>query len=115
VGGDASPGVVKPPSLDIWWSVNRPSTCDHVLSCQAFNAAAFRGPDSGGAYPVLEALSTASGSPGVSQAGLRGWAVTGVPRYPGYKTPKVAPEPFVERMARVIRSMGGRISTHMLL
>jgi hypothetical protein len=23
----------------------------------------------------------------VSRAGLRGWAITGIPRYPGYKTP----------------------------
>jgi hypothetical protein len=30
-------------------------TCDHVLSCQALNAAIYRGPGSGGAYPVLKA------------------------------------------------------------
>jgi hypothetical protein len=29
---------------------------------------------------------TAAGSPGVYRAGLRGWVVTDVPRYPGYKT-----------------------------
>jgi hypothetical protein len=32
-----------------------------------------------------------------------------------YKTPTVAPEPFVELVARAVRLMGGRIGTHMLL
>jgi hypothetical protein len=40
-------------------------------------------------YPVLEAPDVAGESPGVSRAGLRGWVVTDVPRYPGYKTPIV--------------------------
>jgi hypothetical protein len=31
--------------------------------------------------------SAALGSPSMSQAGLRGWAVTGVPQYTGYTTP----------------------------
>jgi hypothetical protein len=60
-------------------------------------------------------LGTASGSLGVSQAGLRGWVVTGVPRYLGYKTPTVALEPFVVRVVGVVRLTGSRIGTHMLL
>jgi hypothetical protein len=43
------------------------------------------------------------------------WALTGGPRYSGYNTPVVAPEPSVERVAGAIRSMGGRMGTHMLL
>jgi hypothetical protein len=31
----------------------RGGTCGHVLSCQALNVAAFQGPGSSGAYPVL--------------------------------------------------------------
>jgi hypothetical protein len=56
-----------------------------------------------------------AGSPGVSRARLRGWAVTSVPRYPGYRTPTVAPEPFVKRVGGAVRSTGGRIGIHMLL
>jgi hypothetical protein len=43
------------------------------------------------------------------------WAVTGDPRYSGYKTPIVAFEPSVEQVVGAIHSMGGRIGTHMLL
>jgi hypothetical protein len=43
------------------------------------------------------------------------WVITGDPRYLGYKTPTVAPEPFVERLAEAIPAMGGRICTHMIL
>jgi hypothetical protein len=43
------------------------------------------------------------------------WAITGDPRYPGYKTPTVALEPSVERVVEVIHLMGGRIGTHMIL
>jgi hypothetical protein len=39
----------------------------------------------------------------------------GVPWYPRHKTPIVAPEPFVERVARVVRSPKGEKGTHMLL
>jgi hypothetical protein len=36
--------------------------------------------------------SAIAGSPGMSRARLRGWAVTDVPQYPGYKTPtKIEP------------------------
>jgi hypothetical protein len=42
-------------------------------------------------------------------------AVTNVPRYPRYKTPIVAPEPFVEWVLRAVRLMGGRVGSHMLL
>jgi hypothetical protein len=54
-GGDASPGDVKLPGLNIWWSVDHPGTCGPILSCQAFNVAASQGPNSDGAYLVLEA------------------------------------------------------------
>jgi hypothetical protein len=57
----------------------------------------------------------APGSLSVSRAGFLGWAVTSVPRYPGYKTPIVAPDPFVEWVVRADRSTGGRVGTHMLL
>jgi hypothetical protein len=43
------------------------------------------------------------------------WVITSDPRYLGYKTLIVAPEPSVERVVRAIHSMGGRIDTHMLL
>jgi hypothetical protein len=42
-------------------------------------------------------------------------AITNDLRYPGYKTPIVAPKPFVERVERVIHLTGGRICTHMSL
>jgi hypothetical protein len=51
----------------------------------------------------------------VSRAGLRGWVITGVPRYSGYKTSTVAAEPFIERVTGVVRSTEGIIGTHMLL
>jgi hypothetical protein len=44
---------------------------------------------------------------------LEFWAITGGPRYSGYKTPSVAPDPSVEWVAGAIYSMGGRIGTHM--
>jgi hypothetical protein len=43
------------------------------------------------------------------------WVITGDPRYSGYKTPTVAPEPSVERVARAVHSIRGRIGTHMIL
>jgi hypothetical protein len=43
------------------------------------------------------------------------WAVICGPWYHGYRTPIVAPEPFVERVVGAIHSTGGRIGTHMLL
>jgi hypothetical protein len=43
------------------------------------------------------------------------WVIISGPRYPGYKTLTVAPEPSVERAAKTILSTGGRIGTHMLL
>jgi hypothetical protein len=43
------------------------------------------------------------------------WVITSDPRYLGYKIPIVASEPFIERVARVVHSMGGRIGTLMLL
>jgi hypothetical protein len=43
------------------------------------------------------------------------WVITSDPRYPGYKTLTVAPEPFVERVVRAVRSMEGKIGTHMIL
>jgi hypothetical protein len=55
VSGGAFTGDVKPPGLDVWWSVDRSGTCGPVLSCQAFNVTASRGSNSGEAYLVLEA------------------------------------------------------------
>jgi hypothetical protein len=43
------------------------------------------------------------------------WAVTGGPRYSGYKTLIVATEPSVEPVARAVHLMGCRIGTHMSL
>jgi hypothetical protein len=43
------------------------------------------------------------------------WAVTGDPRYLGYKTLIIAPEPSVERAARAIHLTGCRICTHIIL
>jgi hypothetical protein len=40
-------------------------------------------------------------------------AVTGGPRYLRYKTLTVTSKPSVERVARAVHSMGGRIGTHM--
>jgi hypothetical protein len=50
----------------------------------------------------------ATRSPGMSRAGLQGWAITGVPRYPRYKTPIVALEPFIEWVAKAVHSAGGK-------
>jgi hypothetical protein len=52
---------------------------------------------------------------GESQPRLQEWAITDVPRYPKYKTPTVAPEPFIEWVVRAVHSTGGIIGTHMLL
>jgi hypothetical protein len=43
------------------------------------------------------------------------FSITGDPRCPTYKTPIVAPEPSVERMAEAVHSTGGRIGTHISL
>jgi hypothetical protein len=43
------------------------------------------------------------------------WTVTGGPRYLGYNTLIVAPEPSVERVAEAGYSMMGGIGTHMVL
>jgi hypothetical protein len=37
---------------------------------------------------------------------LKLWVVADVPRYSGYQTPTVAPEPFVERVDEAVLSMG---------
>jgi hypothetical protein len=42
-------------------------------------------------------------------------AVTGGPRYLGYITPTVAPEPYIERVAGVDHSTVGGMGTHMIL
>jgi hypothetical protein len=41
--------------------------------------------------------------------------VIGVPRYLGYMTPIVAPEPSIEQVAGAIHSIGGRIGTHIIM
>jgi hypothetical protein len=43
------------------------------------------------------------------------WAITSDPRYLGYKTLTVAPEPSVKWVAGAIHSMGDRIGTYMIL
>jgi hypothetical protein len=43
------------------------------------------------------------------------WTVTGNPRYPGYNTLIIAPEPTIERAIENILLMGGKIGIHMLL
>jgi hypothetical protein len=43
------------------------------------------------------------------------WDIIGGPRYLRYRTPTVAPEPSVKRVARAVHSMGGRIGTHISL
>jgi hypothetical protein len=43
------------------------------------------------------------------------WVITGGPWYPGYRTPTVAHEPSVERVVRVVHSLGGRSGTLMSL
>jgi hypothetical protein len=40
------------------------------------------------------------------------WVVIGGPRYSGYKTLTVAPKLSVERVTKVVHSMGGRMGTH---
>jgi hypothetical protein len=59
-----SRGIGSPPGLDIWWRVDCSDTYGPVLSCQTFNVAASRGPDSGGVYLVLEALGRSCQEPG---------------------------------------------------
>jgi hypothetical protein len=43
--------------------------CDYVLSCQALNVTASRGPGSGSAYPILKAPGCSRRGPGVCRAG----------------------------------------------
>jgi hypothetical protein len=56
----------------------------------------------------------AAENPVMSQVGLQGWVIVDVPQYPRYKTSTVAPEPFIKRVAEVVRLMEGRIDAHML-
>jgi hypothetical protein len=80
-------GCEAPLGLDIWWRVDRLGTYGPVLSCQTFNVTASRWPNPMVPTRYWKHPGTAAGSPGVYRAGLWGWAVTDVPRYPGYKTP----------------------------
>jgi hypothetical protein len=43
------------------------------------------------------------------------WVVTGDPRYPGYKTPTIAPKPSIARVAGADHLTGGIIGTNMML
>jgi hypothetical protein len=52
---------------------------------------------------------------GGNQPYLDFWAITSDPRYPGYKSLLVAPKPSIERVARIVGLMEGRIGTHMRL
>jgi hypothetical protein len=49
---------------------------------------------------------------GGNQSYLDFWVITGDLRY---KTTIVAPEPSIERVARAVHSIGGRIGTHVVL
>jgi hypothetical protein len=51
----------------------------HVLSCQAFNTTTSRGPNSGGAYPVLKAPRCCCWEPGYDLS--RGEETDGVDRW----------------------------------
>jgi hypothetical protein len=64
---------------------------------------------SGTRWMVLQSF-TAGGN----QSYLDFWVVTDDPLYPGYKTLTIAPKASVERVARAVHLMGGRIGTHML-
>jgi hypothetical protein len=74
-------GDVKPLVLDICWSIDRLDTW-------------FWKP----LVPALRSL-------GESRAGLRCWATTGAPRYPGYKTLIVGPKPFIERVVEAVAGL----------
>jgi hypothetical protein len=52
---------------------------------------------------------------GGNRSYLEFWVVTGSPRYSGYFTPTIAPEPSVERVVKNILSMGGRIGAYVAL
>jgi hypothetical protein len=52
---------------------------------------------------------------GGNQPYLDFWAITGHPWYPGYKTPTVASETYVERVVGAVHSMGDIIGTDMIL
>jgi hypothetical protein len=52
---------------------------------------------------------------GGNRSYLEFWIVIGDLRYLRYKTPTVAPEPSVGRVARVVHSMRDIIGTHMIL
>jgi hypothetical protein len=43
------------------------------------------------------------------------WAITGGPRYLGYMTLTVAPEPSIKRVIGAVHPTGSRIGTHMSL
>jgi hypothetical protein len=49
-----------------------------------------------------------------SQSCPGGWAIIRGPWYPRYKTPTVAPERSVRRVAGAGRLLDGRIGTHMV-
>jgi hypothetical protein len=70
---------------------------------------------SGEAVPSTSCVVPQSFVAGGDRPYLGFWAVTSNPRYPGYKTAIVAPEPSVEQVVKVGHLMGGRIGTHMML
>jgi hypothetical protein len=65
-------------------------------------------PDIGAWFPIHFAAGGNSSYPDY-------WVIADNPRYLGYKTLIVAPEPFVERAARAGPMKGGRIGTIMIL
>jgi hypothetical protein len=66
-----------------------------------------------GPFPGTGCLVPQPFAAGGNRLYLEFWAITGGPRYSGYITPTVAPEPSIERVARDSHSMMGRTGTHM--
>jgi hypothetical protein len=67
------------------------------------------GPFSGMGFMVLQPFAA-----GGNQSYPEFWVVTGTPRYPGYITLTVAPEPLIERVAGAGHSTVGKTGTHMV-
>jgi hypothetical protein len=70
---------------------------------------------SGGAAPGTGCMVPRHFAAGGNMLYLDYWTVIGDPWYTGYKTPIVAPEPSIERVAGAGRLRDDRIGTHMIL
>jgi hypothetical protein len=65
-----------------------------------------------GPFPGMGCMVRQPFAAGGNQSHPEFWAVTGSPRYVGYITSIVAPEPSNRRVAGADHSMVGRIGTH---